>query len=257
MKITNTYKVVCIHIKKNHEVVGVKKILVICIMIGCLLLSGCVGNEDGNTTGMSDENSSIDSFTVESDSESTKIADDSMPLEPDSEFISFPDLIIEPIDVPELVFLEYRIFAVLKTDSFYVGARPETYLTDNLPVDMRNVGEYSGWLENSSSSGSLKVTSITLFKYDSEDGFDGLINPLRNRFEEDDDSSIEGWKYGTCNIGVDCFYFTEPTSKDVSITTLRFYTSNHEVVEIVTNGEEDKSIEEAIRIAQIIEEKLD
>lgn len=161
-------------------------------------------------------------------------------------------MIIKPDDVPELSLLEYRIFAIPKSDSFHIAGRCEAYFMDTLPVDSRNVGEYSNWIRKPKESerGSLQMT-VTLYKFDSREGIDRLKNSIEGMKK----TSPENWEYGTCSIGEYCIYYSEPPSTNYH-TTLIFFTTDYEYVEISITDEKDKRIDEAIRIAEIIEGRL-
>ncbi|WMW25756.1 hypothetical protein RE474_03285 [Methanolobus sediminis] len=190
-----------------------KKLLIICILIACLLFSGCVGNED------------------ESTSETSEIG-------------QVPDLIIKPSDVPGFTLDDYTFLAVSKSNSYEFGNSTTPY-TDTLPSGTRNVGETSVW-----SDATEHKISCSIEKYDSDIGLTEYID------KEEEAASKSGHTYGTCTIGDICFYrYVEPYP-GIIITWLSVITSNNELIRVTIVDENDKSLDEAIRIATIIEGRV-
>lgn len=196
-------------------------IIVICIVITCLLFVGCVGDEDEGTTDTS--------FSSEAYSESGDT----------------PDLVIKPSDVPDLSLDDHTLYAFSKSESFEFPAEPTLY-TGILPHDTRKVGEAATWSDETG-----HTVTYSIMMYDSDMGLEFTFYDRKRYYEE------QGVEHRTCNIGEDCFYMYSSVSDTQSAVNLAALSSNNNVLlNVGIIGEKDKSEDEAIRIAKIIEDRL-
>ncbi|WP_406656636.1 hypothetical protein V7O62_12355 [Methanolobus sp. ZRKC2] len=225
--------------------IDTKNILMIFILIACLLFSGCVSSED--------EGISEASFSSETDSESYPA----------------PDLIIKPSDVPGLTLDDYFFYAAPKSDIYTYNSSRGSKYTDALPLVTRNVGEKSYWIDKSG-----RAVSVEIEKFDSDEGLEFMFKRGYEWIEifktamEEQDVQLQGAEYDTdtCNIGTNGFYSCSSPSEesdisyanlsDISHTDLIFMTSNNELVTVNVMDEKGKDLDEAIRIAKIIEDRL-
>jgi hypothetical protein len=110
------------------------------------------------------------------------------------------------------------------------------------------------------------AVAVEIERYDSDEGLEAMfersyewIEMFRNATEQ---QSIEtqGAEYdtGTCNIGTHGTYSSSSPADDpdTSRTQLIFMTSNNELVTINVRDEPGKDLDEAIRIAEIVEDRL-
>ncbi|MDW7731522.1 MAG: hypothetical protein SCH66_03715 [Methanolobus sp.] len=198
-----------------------KNIIIICIVITCLLFSGCVGGKDEGTTDTS--------FSSEAYSESGDT----------------PDLVIKPSDVPGLSFDYHSFYAFSISDSFEFPAEPIMY-TDTLPQDTRKVGEAAVWDDETG-----HTMGYSIMMYDSDLGLEFNFYDRKRYYEE------QGVEHRTCNIGKDCYYMYSLESDNQAAVSLVALSSNDNVVlSVAIIDEKDKSEDEAIRIAKIIEGRL-
>lgn len=231
---------------KFFRLVDMNNMLIITIVITCLLFSGCAGDEGPSETSLSSEANSSSAQN--------------------------PDLIIKPGDVPEFTLDEYSFYAVPKNYSYELpdfnlenSSYVEQY-TDSLPLGTRNVGEMSRWVNEFG----YEVT-VSITKFDSDLGFESLDadkNALKNISERREDT-----EYGTGSIGIDCYYYTitsgsldEDYKSYMDYALVCFRTSNHEIVGVIVDydvigvadkEEKGESLNKAIRIAKIIEARMD
>ena len=204
-----------------------KRLLIICILIVCVIfISGCTDKEKTNLE------TSIDSQNNQkSDTQN-------------------PDLIIKPSDVPELRLLSYQYFAYPKSESWVEvitpHAVPGKYYEDTLPIGYRYAGQFSKWGDDSG-----REVNFMLAKYDSNSGFIDHFNEIQrvNNLKKE----IQNFNDGDPKIGDNSYYFT--TKDIVEITELQFTHKNDHIFIGVTD--EADTLNEAIRLAKIIESRLD
>jgi hypothetical protein len=208
-----------------------KKTLIFFILIIFLLFTGCVGGEDESTP------------------------------ETDSESGTTHDFIIKSSDLPGLTLNGYFFYATPESDIYTFNSSPGSKYTDALPSGTRNVGEKSYWINESGQH----VVAVEIEKYDSDDGLETIfknreewIEMIKNAIEHDAELSWAEYETDTCNIGTKGYYeSTSPLSDpDISLTMLTFMTSNNELVTINVRDETGKDLDEAMRIAKIVEERL-
>ncbi|MDW7732940.1 MAG: hypothetical protein SCH66_10995 [Methanolobus sp.] len=212
-----------------------KHIMTISIVIACLLFTGCISNEEDTSE------ASYYSGSVQT-----------------------PDFIIKPSDVPGLTLNSYFFYAVPENEIYTSNSSPGSKYTESLPVGTRNVGEKSYWMDESGQH----AVAVEIEKYDSDDGLEAMfehgyewIEIVRNATEHGVD--IQGIEYDTydtdaCDIGTNGIYSSKaPSDKPkISYTTITFMTSNNELVTVNTIDERGKDLDEAIRIAKIVEARL-
>jgi hypothetical protein len=208
-----------------------KKVLIYSILIVCLLFSGCVDVED------------------ESTSEANTVSDNT------------PDFIIGPDDVPGLILNSYFFYSVPENDLYTRRLYNTSKYTDALPLGTRNVGEKSYWMDESGKH----AVAVEIEKYDSDEGLESIF---KNGYEwmeiirkvDPQDANLPWAEYesDTCNFGTNGYYETKSSldENDVSRTNILFMTSNNELVTINVRDETGKDLDEAMRIAKIVEERL-
>ena len=212
------------------------ELLIICILIiGIVFISGCTSDEQ-----VSSEISTSFQSTQESDTQST-------------------GSILKSSDISGLT-LDYNKFYSVPKNTLYlptglmgsdVHDGADEY-TDTLRMGHRNVGEESHWIDQSG-----KDLLISIGKFDSNpdssliEQFNWLKNFIENHpMGEPDD-------FGDLNIGDYSFYAaTINPDTDVESTVIIFTHSNTYVFISVVD-EEGISKKTAIRIAEIIESRLD
>lgn len=208
-----------------------KKTLILFVLLACLLISGCVGDEDESTS------------------------------ETDSESGITPDFIIEPDDVPGLTLNSYFFYAVPEDDLYTRRLYNASKYTDVLPAGTRNVGEKSYWIDESGQH----AIAVEIEKYDSDEGLEAIFENGKEWMEiirkaEKQDANLPWSEYetDTCNFGTNGYYESKSSldEPDISHTSLLFMTSNNELVTINVRDEPGKDLDEAMRIAEIVEERL-
>jgi hypothetical protein len=208
-----------------------KKTLIFFILIIFLLFSGCVGGEDESTP------------------------------ETDSESGTTHDFIIKSSDLPGLTLNGYFFYATPESDIYTFNSSPGSKYTDALPSGTRNVGEKSYWMDESGKH----AVAVEIEKYDSDEGLESIF---KNGYEwmeiirkvDPQDANLPWAEYesDTCNFGTNGYYETKSSldENDVSRTNILFMTSNNELVTINVRDETGKDLDEAMRIAKIVEERL-
>lgn len=207
-----------------------KKLLTIFIlMVSILFISGCTSEEKTNPE------ASIDSqINQQSDAET-------------------PDLMIKPRDVPGLTLMNYHFSAVPKSGiiTFKNESGVKEY-KDVLPLGNRNVGEVSVWGDESG-----RQLIFGLGKYDSNIGLEDFKVDFTYTTEGAQKMKDFGCDFGDPNIGDFSNYESCPYStSDIKYTKLKFAYKNN-LVSIFVIDENDKSLNEALRIAKIVEGRLD
>lgn len=219
-----------------------KKLLLICIVIvGIVFVAGCIGGEK-----TSSETSPDSQTNPKSDTQN-------------------PDLILTLSDFPSGYKLEYSAkHAVLKSSECNVinGCLNETLTTNNkliiryndaLPIGTRFVGSSVKFTHNSG-----RELHLNYLIFDSNNGLKELLDKQRND-EAGKILKLAGAfkvQKGQANIGDESFYniLTVPTY-DIEYIELVFI-DGKKYVSIVSTDEKGKGLEEALRIAKIVESRL-
>jgi len=206
-----------------------KKLLIICILIvSIIFITGCTSNEQANSE-------------ISSDYQTIQKSDT-------------PDLIIKSSDVSGLSLVDYKFYSVSKSgfyDGESRGINSKEY-TDALPLGNRNVGECSIWKDESG-----RGVAVDIHKYDSDSGFNKEINELESNIKESNQLDSESKAIGSLNIGDYCYYkYVGASSPDVLHVELVLFHKNNRIY-IEVNDEKEKSLDEATRIAEIVESRLD
>ena len=244
-----------------------KKSLLICILIvSVIFISGCT----------SDEQTSSD---ISTSSQSNQKSD-----------TQNPELIIKQSDVPGLTLSSYEFYAVPKStpdifkdflDKRDINEANETLkmmlarlgaglvlmdsekYTDVLPIGMRNVGQESSWKDKSG-----RRVDVYFIKLDSPsfnkcyvESMDALIDEINQNPQLHLKSSFIGTEDVNnmvhLSIGDYCYYIPkqDPDNLDIQQTNLVFCYKNNWVWMSVID-ETDESINEAIRIAKKVKNRL-
>lgn len=217
-----------------------KKLFIISILIfSVIFISGCTSDEKTN-------NETSPDFQINQNLDTQSV-----------------DLIIKSKDVPGLTLSQnYRFIAVPNNTLYVCGDNKidKKRYTNTIPIGYRNVGEESTWSDQSG----RKVT-VTLIKYDSNLGFIELISDTKETWdttkkEELKDVEVENGvnlDFGESDIGDYSFYLSSiDINTDIQTTVISFmYKNNIVTVEVI--DENDKSFNDAIRIAKIMKSRLD
>ena len=233
-----------IGIKNCVEGRFIKKLLLICILVmSIIFITGCIGEEkpDTGTLSTSQNNQQSNSQTTE--------------------------LLLKQNDLLGYALKSYSFKAYPKVTEFYLNN--QNFLTKYsgvLPEGKRNVGQSMEWQEMVDQG--LTVT-VDLTKYDSNSGFEDYLELTENIMHEslnklDSEKKEEfiigyGFEEGNPDIGDHSYYksmaYAGP-STGIHATYLTFYYKNY-LCQITVLDAKDKSKNEAIRIAKIIESRLD
>ena len=221
-----------------------KKLLLICILImSIIFITGCIGEEkpDTETLSTSQNNQQSNSQTTE--------------------------LLLKQNDLSGHALTSYSFKAYPKVTEFY--SNNQNFLTkysDILPEGKRNVGQSMEWHQMTDQR--LTVT-VDLTKCDSNSGFEDYLELIENIMHESlnelDSKEKEefitgyGFEEGNPDIGDHSYYKSMAyggPSTGIYATGLTFYYKNY-LCHITVLDAKDKSKNEAIRIAKIIESRLD
>ena len=209
-----------------------KKLLTICILVvSVIFISGCTSDEQASSQS-----------NQESDTQN-------------------PELIIKQSDVPRFTLNNYEFYAVQKnTIHVYGNESDRTKYTDTLRMGYRNVGEKSGWSDNSG-----RGMHFELLKYDSNSGLMEIIFKIKDNYDTvskeelkvaEEEKGIK-FVFGDLNIGDYSYYVsTTDINTDIKATKITFIYKNNLVLMDVID-DEDKSFNEAIRIAKLVKSRLD
>lgn len=209
-----------------------KKMLHISIIVGIVFVAGCIGGEKVTDTGQK-------SVTETS------------------------DLIIKQSDVPGLPQIKSYYFAFPKSRSLVnvnsrilagwhmnmVGDDIVKVYEDTLPVGTKNVGQNSNFLDNSG-----RRITVSFTKFDSNSEFKKYFVD-KQEVCKNIKTNLEGC--GLPNIGDDSYYSyrVRNNQPDVETIVLEFVHRNYFVyIEVI--DEKEKSLNEAIRIAKIVESRI-
>lgn len=203
-----------------------KRLLVIFLIFSIIFISGCTTEEKTN------------SFQNNQQSDG-----------------NIASLIIEPNELPGLDLGYYKFFAVSKSNVYtFENQSGVKEYEDVLPLGTRNVGQSSAWADKSG-----RIVQVGFQKYDSNSGLKEQITvyneTLRNNLFEEYDELLD---VGNSNIGDSCEYFSQiyNNQPEISQTVLKFVYKNY-IVGVMVVDEKAKSKNEAIRIAEIVESRLD
>lgn len=203
-----------------------KKILLICIIVlGIVFVAGCIGGEKATDT-----KTSTDSQTNPKSVSETS------------------DFIIKQSDVPGLSLKQGCFYGYSKSSSFnytYLmgisqyncyGIAQNTPTT--LQIGKKNVGQYSMWEDASGRS-----LTFVLYEFDTTSDVISIFNSMKK-------------KYDSANIGDYSFYIVGSQTPDIEKGSLQFLKKNHYVT-ISIKDEKGKGLNEMMRIAKIVEGRLD
>ncbi len=199
-----------------------KLLLIICISIMGILVAGCIGGEK----------------------------------ETDTKTLS---IIINESDVPGLTLKEHYFMAIPERRSFIFGEGGDSgnvpgmeKYSDALPKDTRHVGQSSYWADESG-----RKVRVFLLKYDSnteyKDIFVKTFDSYKQHSKELEDKGVE---VGDPDIGDYSFYYLSTDSQpDIRNVRLYFSYKNY-YAKIEVSNTKEKCLDEAIRIAKIVENRL-
>jgi len=223
---------------KKRRIILLKKLLLICIVIvGIVFVAGCIGGKKATN--------SIESQT-----------------QPKSN-TQIPDLIIKQSDVPGLTLKEYNFIEVPKNISFnytaYSEGVPQVEYKDVLRIGFRNSGQDSKWMDMSGPRG----LDVVFRKFDSNDGIEKLFADKQLYCENIKAGKIQTDEYSNngCaspNIGDKSFYtyYTYRNNRYIEATEVLFVRRNYLVI-VKVGDLKGESVNESIRIAKIVERRLD
>ena len=209
-----------------------KKLVISILIIGIVLISGCTSEEKINS-----ETSTDSQINHESDTKN-------------------PNLIIKQNDVLRLKLGDYKFLAIPKSSYYIINSKEnimETPYQDVLPLGKRKVGETSNWGDKSG-----RTVVIMIKNYDSNSGLKEKIIVFNETIrKENSEVLLQYDDYGNPKIGESCSYVVvSDNQNDISRTVLEFIYKNN-LVYVIVLDEKAKSKNEAIRIAKIIESRLD
>ncbi len=168
------------------------------------------------------------------------------------------DFIIKQSDVPGLTldesgFLGYsksRPFILPINNSFFYKCNIENpNCAKELPIGNRNVGQFSFWKDTSG-----RFLGFKLSKFDTNSDAISYINreiEICNKYPKD----LSDFSCASPNIGENSYYEYR-VDKDIGSVRLDFLHKNYYVF-ITYTDEKEKTLKEAIRIAKIVEGRLD
>lgn len=210
-----------------------KKLLVICILIiSIIFITGCIDDEkmETRTTTSSQDNHESDTQTTDS--------------------------ILKQGDVPGFTLSSCTLFAVPKNA---VDFEDRIRYVDTLPIGYKNVGEDSSWIDQSGREIRVELDKYDVYQstYDMnqstyEEFKDRILGPRKEMYK----SSFD-YEEGDPHIGDYSFYYAY-TDKNTEIQTTVIYSIyNYNYIRVYAVDDKDESKKEAIRIAKIIESRLD
>ncbi|GFO96361.1 hypothetical protein ig2599ANME_0549 [groundwater metagenome] len=220
---------------------SMKKLVLIGILIaGIVFISGCTGGERAT-----DSKTTIDSQT-----------------NPKSEVQQISELIIKQSDVPGLTLEDFSFLAVPKSsETSYDGNAkfvPFSYETvryqnykDSLPIGTRKVGESSNYVDNAG-----RQIEVKYEKYDSTSNFSMVGNPYSPSVLKSSKERGAIIDYGDPKIGDFSVWIEGERDPNVHVTSL-VYTYKTYIVSLRVVDDKDKSRNEALRIAELIKDRLD
>jgi len=243
--------------------IQMKKLLIICILIvSVIFISGCTNDEQTYSE-------------ISTDSQNNQQSD-----------TQNPELIIKQSDVPKLTLMGYSYLAVPKSTPFYgidylkdyinlneinkstaqvilsfpMGSLQSQQHYDNvLPIGTKNSGQTSIW--NDESGREVRVylhkfnSSNSYYKYYAE-AMDVLVDDA-NKNPQEPNSDYYKNKVDL-SIGDYCYYTSEQNQNNADIEeTFLVLLYKNNAVQISVEDETGESVNEAIRIAKLIEGRLD
>lgn len=213
-----------------------KKLLVICILtISIIFITGCIddGKIETGTTSSSQDNHESDTQTTDS--------------------------ILKQSDVPGLTLSSCTLFAIPK-NAVDFNDQIE-YYADAPPIGYKNVGEKSRWIDQFGREIRVNlVKNIANSTVDKNGVNQSTFEQFKDRIligpREMYKSSFD-YEEGDPHIGDYSFYYanTDKNTEIQSTMIYSYYNKNYIIVYAV--DDKDKSKKEAIRIAKIVESRLD
>lgn len=214
-----------------------KKLSVGCIIfVGVILISGCIGGEK-----TSSETSQVSPTTQQSDTQNH-------------------DLILKLSDLPEgFKFDNYnsKNYAVPKSCVVnYWNASPGCEIReyhDNLPIGNRLFGSKLGYFDNYG-----RGIDVDYEIYDTNAGLREAIDQMKTAADYQAKERGQDIKMGNPNIGEYSLWIAgnRTDNPDIIDTVISFVDKNS-LVKIKVEDEKDKSLNEAMRIAKIVDSRLD
>lgn len=237
-----------LEIKGSAEGLSLKKLLLICILIMCItFISGCI-DEEKNT-----ETSTSSQISLESDSR-------------------LQDSILKQKDIPGRELKKYRNISAPKSSNVIYGT---DYLNDwdRYETETKKIGELSEW------EGRMMTVYFSYLKYDSNENFPtkdsnvckdigspqfnifynmSVLEDMKNSGDDNDFGILD---YECPNIGDHSIHiFSKSKSKYAAegiYTSTLMYTYKNYIVYIIVEDDEEHYRSEALRIAKLVESRLD
>jgi hypothetical protein len=205
------------------ETVSMKKLfLIIWISIMGILVAGCFGGETETNT---------------------------KPL----------SILINESDVPGLSLKEHYYMSIPESRSFIFGEGNESgnvpgmeKYTDALPKGTRHVGQSLYWADDSG-----RNVQVLLLRYDSKSKFEDIfVKTLDNYKKHNKELTDKGVEVDDPDIGDYSFYYLSRNPQSDIRTVSLYFTYKNYYAKIYVKDIKEKSLDEAIRIAKIVENRL-
>ena len=165
------------------------------------------------------------------------------------------DLIINQNDIPGHTLVEHYFMSTSNNSPYTFsghesgqGTGIENYI-GSLPTATRNVGQFSYWADRSG-----QEVRVLLIKYDSNSGFEGTFVPTLDNYKRNTDKLKDiGVEVDDPNIGDYSFYYNEIDKGNIRL----YFTYENYYAKIEVADKKENNVNESIRIATIIKDRLD
>ena len=166
-----------------------------------------------------------------------------------------PDLIIKQNDVSGFTLVEYYFMAISNNSAYTFSGHESGRATGmknyigSLPTGTRNVGQFSYWADKSG-----QEVRVLLIKYDSNSGFERTFVPTLDNYKRNTEKLKDiGVEVDDPDIGDYSFYYNEIEKGNIRL----YFTHQNYYAEIEVADEKKNNLNESIRIATIIKDRLD
>ena len=166
-----------------------------------------------------------------------------------------PDLILKQNDVPGFTLVEHYFMAITNNSAYIFSDQESSQATGIknyigfLPTGTRNVGQFSYWADESGHE-----VRVLLIKYDSNSGFEGTFVPTLDNYKRNTEKLKDiGVEVDDPEIGDYSFYYNEIDKGNI----LLYFTYQNYYAKIEVADQIENNVNESIRIATIIKDRLD
>jgi len=168
-------------------------------------------------------------------------------------------IIINQMDVPGLSLKEYYFMSIPESRTFIYGKGDDSgnvngleKYNDALPKGARHIGQSSYWADESG-----RKVRVLLLWYDSSTEFrDIFVKTLDNYKQHSKELEDQGVEVDDPDIGDYSFYYISPDSQPENLNVRLYFTYKNYYTKIEVIDIKDKSLDNAIRIAEIVEKRL-